>query len=106
MTNNIQKQPPKPKPQFGPVADAEQLGAVIRAFRKQRHLTLEKVAGLSNLGVRFLSEIERGKETAELGKVIKVLQNLGLEIIIQPRDTSLYNLRAQDSGLEDDDDHN
>jgi HTH-type transcriptional regulator/antitoxin HipB len=32
-----------------------------------------------------LSEFERGKETAEIGKVLKALRTLGLEVIIQPR---------------------
>ena len=35
--------------------------------------------------MRFLSELERGKETAELGKSLQVLFNLGLEVIVQPR---------------------
>jgi hypothetical protein len=35
--------------------------------------------------MRFLSEFERGKETAEIGKVLKALRTLGLEVIIQPR---------------------
>jgi len=58
---------------------------LARAHRKHRHLTLETVSGLGNLSTRFLSEFERGKETAEIGKVLKALRTLGLEVIIQPR---------------------
>ena len=47
-----------------------------------RRLTLETVSGLGNLSMRFLSEFERGKETAEIGKVLKALRTLGLEVII------------------------
>jgi len=72
-------------PQITQIKTAAELGAVIRAFRKNRHLTLEKVSGLSNLSMRFLSELERGKATAELGKVLEALSILGLEVIIQPR---------------------
>lgn len=46
---------------------------------------LETVSGLGNLSTRFLSEFERGKETAEVGKVLKAQRTLGLEVIIQPR---------------------
>lgn len=67
------------------IKTASELGKTIKAFRKNQNLTLEKVSGLSNLGMRFLSELERGKETAELGKVLDVLNKLGLEVIIQPR---------------------
>ena len=37
------------------------------------------------ISARFLSEFERGKETAELGKALKALHTLGLEVVIQPR---------------------
>jgi len=70
---------------YGAVQTAEELGRLARAHRKHRRLTLETVSGLGNLSTRFLSEFERGKETAEIGKVLKALRTLGLEIIIQPR---------------------
>lgn len=70
---------------YGAVLTAEELGRLARAHRKHRHLTLETVSGLGNLSTRFLSEFERGKETAEIGKVLKALRTLGLEVIIQPR---------------------
>lgn len=70
---------------YGAVRTAEELGSLARAHRKHRRLTLETVSGLGNLSTRFLSEFERGKETAEIGKVMKTLRTLGLEVIIQPR---------------------
>jgi transcriptional regulator with XRE-family HTH domain len=70
---------------YGTVQTTEELGRLTRAHRKQRRLTLETVSGLGNLSTRFLSEFERGKETAEIGKVLKALRTLGLEVIIQPR---------------------
>ncbi len=75
------------KVQYGVIRSAGELGQLARAHRKQRKLTLETISGLGNLSTRFLSEFERGKETAELGKVIKALRTLGLEVIIQPRGT-------------------
>ncbi len=71
--------------QYGPVRSAEDLGKLVRAHRKQRKLTLETISGLGNLSTRFLSEFERGKETAELGKVLQALRTLGLEVVVQPR---------------------
>ncbi len=72
-------------PNYGVVQDVKALGRVARVHRKHRHLTLETVSGLGNLSPRFLSEFERGKETAEIGKVLKALSTLGLEVIVQPR---------------------
>lgn len=71
--------------QYGVVRSAAELGKLVRVHRKQRKLSLETVSGLGNLSPRFLSEFERGKETAELGKVLKALRTLGLEVSVQPR---------------------
>lgn len=74
---------------YGVVQSAKELGTLTRAHRKQRRLTLETISGLGNLSTRFLSEFERGKETTELGKVLKALHTLGLEVVIQPRRAAL-----------------
>ncbi len=85
--------------QYGTIRSAENLGKLVRAHRKQRKLTLETISGLGNLSTRFLSEFERGKETAELGKVLTTLRTLGLEVIIQPRGgTPLKPPSRQDGG--------
>jgi transcriptional regulator with XRE-family HTH domain len=70
---------------YGVVQTTEELGRLARTHRKHRRLTLETISGLGNLSTRFLSEFERGKETAEIGKVLKALRTLGLEVVIQPR---------------------
>lgn len=74
---------------YGVVRSAEELGKMARSHRKNRDLTLETVSGLGNLSPRFLSEFERGKETAEIGKILKALRTIGLEVIIQPRGAAL-----------------
>ena len=87
---------------FSQIKSTRDLGSLIRRFRKQRHLTLEKVSGLTNTSTRFLSELERGKETAEIGKVISTLNKLGLEIIIQPRGTKNLKSKPMEISLNDD----
>ena len=61
------------------------LGRALRIHRKEKRLTLQQAAGLANVSVRFLSELERGKETAEVGKVIKTLRAMGLDLCLSPR---------------------
>lgn len=46
-------------------------------------LTQRDAAGLCGVGERFLSELERGKPSASLGKTVQVLKRLGLRIFIQ-----------------------
>lgn len=79
---------------YGEIQTVEELGRLARAHRKQGHLTLETVSGLGNLSMRFLSKFERGKETAEIGKVLKALRTLGLEIIVQPRGRAAPSARG------------
>lgn len=83
---------------YGTIQTTEELGRLARAHRKQRRLTLETVSGLGNLSTRFLSEFERGKETAEIGKVLKALRTLGLEVIIQPRGAATPARRTGKTG--------
>lgn len=73
------------QPKYGIVRDPEELGAVARAHRKSRHLTLQDTASVGGTGTRFLSEFERGKPTAQLGKAMETLRLLGLEVAIVPR---------------------
>ena len=74
------------------IDSVEALGELIRQYRKDQHFTLEQVTGMSGIGMRFLSELERGKETAQLGKTLAIIKQLGLEIIIQQRGTDQHKL--------------
>ena len=68
-----------------PIKDTKQLGSVIRDRRKAAGLTQKKAAALAGVGTRFLSELERGKPTSEVGKTIRIIQLLGLELRITSR---------------------
>ena len=70
---------------FGNISTAEDLGRCVRSQRKSQGATQAEFASLCGVGVRFISELENGKPTMELGKVLQVLQCLGLEVLIQPR---------------------
>ncbi len=67
------------------VIDVRALGKVIRQHRKFMGLTQKDAAGLCGVGERFLSELERGKESASLGKAFQVIKRLGLRVILTTR---------------------
>jgi len=67
------------------VSNAKELGALVRQRRKQAGLTLKDAAGIAGVGIRFLSELERGKPTLQLGLAIEVLQLFGLELHVRAR---------------------
>ncbi len=58
------------------------LGEAIEAERKRRKLTQGQLANLSGTSINFVSQIERGKKTAQIGKIIDVLQILGIQLVI------------------------
>lgn len=62
------------------IRSAGDLGKIIREHRKRDGLTLVETAGLTNVGVRFLSELENGKPTVRLDKLLQVLGTLGIEL--------------------------
>jgi y4mF family transcriptional regulator len=72
---------------YGKIRDVCDIGAAIRTKRNAIGFRQEELAALAGVGPRFLSEIENGKESAEIGKVLRVLLRLGLEVSIKPRGT-------------------
>jgi len=64
----------------------EEIGTLIKKRRKSLKMNQVDLALVSGTGVRFISDLENGKETCELGRTLKVLENLGMKIDFQPRD--------------------
>lgn len=58
----------------------EDLGRAIREKRKRDGLTQTQAAALCGVGVRFLSEVERGKATVTLDKLLLVVNGMGMEL--------------------------
>lgn len=67
------------------------LGQAIEAERKRRRLTQTQLADLTNTSINFVSQVERGKKTAQIGKVIDILQILGLQLIIEKGSSGVVN---------------
>ncbi len=65
------------------IISALNIGAAIRKKRKDDGLTLSDAAALCGVGYRFMSDLENGKTTAQLGKVLQVLQALGLDVFVE-----------------------
>lgn len=68
------------------IGSAKELGKLIMHERKAQGLTQTQLAGLSGVGITFLSNLENGKQTAELGKTLNVLATLGLDLLAERRD--------------------
>ena len=62
------------------IRTAEDLGKAIRAARREQGLRQEELALGAGTGRRFISDLERGKPTAQIGPALKVVAALGLRI--------------------------
>ncbi len=61
------------------------IGEAVRLARRGMGLRQDELAAAAGVGVRFLVELERGKPTVQLGKVLLVLAAAGLDVEIKPR---------------------
>jgi HTH-type transcriptional regulator/antitoxin HipB len=55
-------------------------GEFVKKRRKQLKMNQSDLALVSGTGMRFISDLENGKRTCELGKALDVLANLGVEL--------------------------
>ena len=62
------------------------IGQIIRDERKELSLRQDELAAASGVGLRFLVELERGKPTVQMGKVVDVISALGCELQIKRPD--------------------
>ncbi|HWO21481.1 MAG TPA: helix-turn-helix domain-containing protein [Kofleriaceae bacterium] len=67
------------------VTTPKDLGAVVRAIRREAGMDQATAAGLAGVGTRFLGDVERGKPTLRFGLVLQVLERLGLELTVARR---------------------
>lgn len=65
-----------------------QIGEVIRDTRRSLDVTQKDLALTSGTGLRFIIDLEKGKETCEIGKALRVLQTLGIKMKLTPPTTA------------------
>ena len=68
------------------IRTADDLGTALRAARKARGLRLEDVALAAGVGIRFLSELERGKPSVRLEETLRVITALGVRLELEDPD--------------------
>ena len=63
------------------IRDSKSLGELIRDERRRRNMTQVELAECAGVGINFVSQVERGKPTAELEKVLVLVSMLGLTLV-------------------------
>ena len=57
-----------------------EIGQKVRQVRRVQGLRQEDLALTAGTAVRFISDLENGKETCQIGKVLSVLEALGIKV--------------------------
>ena len=74
-----------------PIHNAATLGKVVRASRKAQKIRQDDAAGSIGVSENFLGKIERGSESVQWGKLFRVLEGLGVRVIVDvPESVALY----------------
>lgn len=69
----------------GKIRSAADLGRLVRDLREKQGATQADLANFAQTGARFIVELEAGKPTVRLDKVLQVLSILGVELTATKR---------------------
>ena len=67
------------------ITDAKSYGEAIRKRRKELGYTQAYLTEFTGFSVSFISDLERGKATAEIGKSIYLANLLGMDLYMDNR---------------------
>lgn len=65
------------------IQSVSELGRVMRASRKSQNLRLDDVAGSAKVSQVFVGDAEHGKDSVQLGRVLRVLHELGIHVMVE-----------------------
>jgi transcriptional regulator with XRE-family HTH domain len=63
-----------------PIRSAADLGAAIRAVRRQSHVRIDDLAATTGVSKQFTQDVEHGKPTVQFGRVLRLLAELGIPL--------------------------
>lgn len=64
------------------IDSAEQLGRIIRAVRKSTRVRQDDLAAVVGVSRQFAVDVEKGKPTVQLERVLRLLRELGVELSV------------------------
>ena len=67
------------------VNDSVSLGQAIRNRRKELSYTQKYISEVTGFSMSFLSDLENGKPTCEIGKTLHIMNMLGLNLNVEVR---------------------
>lgn len=75
-----------------PVRSVKEVGAAVRAVRKESGVRQDDAAGSAGVSHVFLRDLEHGKATVQFGRVLQVLDELGIRMELEVPDDARERL--------------
>ena len=75
-----------------PIDNAAAIGKVVRASRKAQKIRQDDAAGSIGVSENFLGKIERGSESVQWGKLFRVLEGLGIQVMVDVPESVVNHL--------------
>ena len=69
-----------------PVRTVKDVGVAVLAVRKESRVRQDDAAGSAGVSHVFLRDLERGKDTVQFGRVLQVLDELGIRMVLEVSD--------------------
>ncbi len=64
------------------IQSTAELGMVIRAVRKSAHVRQDDLAAMVGVSRQFTVDVEKGKPTVQMARVLRLLKELGIELSV------------------------
>lgn len=69
----------------------EYFGRAIKDNRKKKNMNQKDLADITGTSIKFISNIENGKPTAQIDKVLDLLRALSLQVYVTDKPLPLMN---------------
>jgi transcriptional regulator with XRE-family HTH domain len=69
-----------------PIGSPEDLGLIIRSVRKHARVRRDDLAASVGVSQQFAFDVERGKPTIQFGRMLRILQELGIRLNVEVPD--------------------
>jgi len=77
-----------------PLTSVLEAGIAIRTLRKRAGIRIDDFAMAAGVSKQFMTDLENGKPTVQMGKVLQLLQRMGIKVGLElpPSDASAFQL--------------
>lgn len=78
-----------------PLTSVLEAGISIRTLRKKARIRIDDFALMAGVSKQFMTDLENGKATVQMGMVLQMLQRLGIKVSLELADTDLSAFQSE-----------